>query len=317
LPINSKSGWLEDRERLSNWSIISRLRDGVTLSQAEAELNTVESNLQAMSGDSQKLKVVLTPLGSGLKAETRRALYILFGAVLFVLFIACANVGSLMLARSAAREREFAVRSSLGGSRLRLFRQILTEGAVLSLVSAILGTILAVWSIKLLGLYGPADIPRLDETRIDSTVLLFTVMASFLAALFFSLAPAWKASRLDAGEVLKGGNKGAASGSAFTRVRNFLVIGEFTIALVLLTGAGLMIRSLIAVRSVNLGFRPDHAITMSVKLPNAALYDDLVTRIASDSRVTSVGTTRDLFDFEEVRNLGLRTVEGHEPESPD
>jgi len=236
------------------------------------------------------------------------------------LLIACSNVANLVLARGATREREVAVRTALGAGRGRLVRQLFTESVVLALLSGCLGLVLAVFGIRALVVFGPPDIPRLDESGLDAGVLVFTLASSLFAAIVFGLAPAWKISHSDPNESLKSGSRGASGAMGLTRTRSLLVVGEFALSVVLLTGAGLLVRSFLAIQAVDPGFRPEHVLTMQITMPwgtsearRAALDEATSERIRSIPGVQATGAISGLFD-KQPGDFWIRTVEGRAPE---
>ena len=245
-----------------------RLAPGVTVEQARAEMQVVDQNLAAQyPGENKNRSTVLYPLHERIVGETRRSLYILFAAVSFVLLIACANFANLLLARSAERQREFVIRGALGAGRWRLMRQLLVESLLLSLAGGAAAVLLAFWGTSLLVSFKPENLPRLSEIGVDGRVLGFTLGISILTGLIFGLVPAWAASRGRVGDALKEGGRSATAGSARQRLRSTFVVVELAVALVLLVGAGLLVKTFWKLRSVEPGFNPDHLITMRVELP--------------------------------------------------
>jgi putative ABC transport system permease protein len=229
---------------------VGRLKGSVSLAQAQADMSTIARRLEKQHPDTDTglgIKVVSLPVHV-VGNNVRLALWVLFGAVVFVLLIACTNVANLILARGAIRQREFAIRTALGAGRARLIRQLLTESAVLSLASGCLGFCLALIGVRILVAVGPADIP---EAGIDLRVLTFTLLISMLTGLLFGLAPAWKISRSDANHSLKDGGRSATIGHGSGRTRELPVVLEFALAVVLLTGAGLLVRSYSSRRSTS------------------------------------------------------------------
>jgi len=247
-----------------------RLAPGVTLEQARAEMAVIDQNLAAQYPVDNKNRVtVLLPLLERIVGETRQSLLILFAAVSFVLLIACANFANLLLARAAEREREFIIRGALGAGRWRLVRQLLTESILISLAGGAVGVMLAIWGTNLLVSFKPDNLPRLSEIGVDGRVLMFTFGVSLLTGLIFGLLPAWSASKSGVGEALKEGGRSATAGSARQRLRSAFVVGELAVALVLLAGAGLLIKTFWNLRSVDPGFDPNHLLTMHVQLPES------------------------------------------------
>lgn len=251
-----------------------RLADGVTLDQARAEMAVIDKNLAAQyPADNKNRNSVLFALHERIVGDSRRSLLILFAAVSFVLLIACANFANLLLARAAEREREFVIRGALGAGRWRLIRQLLTESVLVSLAGGAVAVVLAVWGTNLLVAFKPDNLPRLSEIGVDSRVLVFTLGISLLTGLLFGLLPAWSASRSRVAETLKEGGRSATAGGARQRLRNTFVVVELAVALVLLVGAGLLIKTFWKLRSVESGFNPDHLITMRVELPETRYKD--------------------------------------------
>lgn len=245
---------------------IGRLKPGVTIEQARADMEGVSRNLAAIYPDADKgIGASLVPLETSMLGKVRPFLLVLLAAVGFVLLIACVNVANLLLARSAARSREFAVRVALGASRGRLVRQLLTESVLLSLAGGGLGLLLASWGTQVaLGML-PSALPRAEEIGIDGRVLMFTLGVSLLAGILFGLAPAFKAARSDLQEALKAGGRGSSGGRH--RAQGVFVLVEMATALVLLVGAGLMIRSLTALWKVNPGFETHNVLNFGLFLP--------------------------------------------------
>jgi predicted permease len=216
----------------------------------------------------------IVPITDFIAGDTKTPLLILLGAVGFVLLIACSNIAGLMLARSSGRSREVAIRAALGATRWHLVRQVMAESLVLSLGGAAAGLALAYGGIKGIVALAPATVPIALDVRLDPAVLFFTAGAAIAAALLFGIAPAWQMSRLDRYEALKEGGRAGTAGRARQRMRGGLVMGEVAIALVLLAGAGLFLRSLASIENVNPGFQPEGIITGSVALPSARYSED-------------------------------------------
>jgi len=247
--------------------VVARLKAGATVQQAQAELTGIAKQLeQALPKFNTGWDVTIVPMHEQVVGEIRPILVVLFAAVAFVLMIACANVANLLLSRAAARQKELALRAALGAGRMRLIRQMLTESVLLALMGGLLGVLLAFWGIQLLVGFGPDNIPRLNEIRIDPRVLLFTFGVSLLTGVLFGLIPAVQASRPDLNDALKEGSRGSTGGRSGT-FRNIFVVAEVALALVLLVGAGLMIRSFIRLQSVETGFNPKNVLTMRLQVP--------------------------------------------------
>ena len=245
---------------------IGRLRPGVTLEQAQADMNRVTSNLAIAYSDTDRgISAKLIPLKTQIVAGIQPILLVLLGAVGFVLLIACVNVANLLLARSTARMREFAVRAALGASQERVVRQLLTESTMLALAGGGLGLLFAAWGTRAALAWLPAALPRTQEIGLDNRVLLFTLAISLAAGVLFGLVPALRISRQDLHSTLKEGARSVSG--AHHRAQNAFVIVEMAMALVLLTGAGLMIRSLVRLWNVDPGFDAHNVLTFNVSLP--------------------------------------------------
>ena len=245
---------------------IARLKPGVTLAQAQADMNGVSDRLAtAYPQADHGIRANLVSLRQSLVGQVQSLLLVLLGAVGFVLLIACVNVANLLLARSSARAQEFAVRSALGAGRLRIVRQLLTESTVLALTGGALGLLLASWGTRAAIKLVPVALPRASHIHLSASVLCFTLLVSLAVGILFGLLPAWKASRQKLHETLKEGSR-SVSGSRH-RTQDVLVIFETAMALVLLAGAGLMIRSMIALSRVDPGFDPNGVTTFSLSAP--------------------------------------------------
>ncbi|MEY2564878.1 MAG: hypothetical protein QOH88_3071 [Verrucomicrobiota bacterium] len=246
---------------------VARLKPGVAVQQAQAELAGIAKQLeQAFPEKNTGWGVNVVPMHEQVVGEIRPILVILLAAVAFVLLIACANVANLLLARAASRQKELALRAALGAGRMRLVRQMMTESVLLSLMGGVVGVLLAFWGIQSLIGFGPDNIPRLNEISIDLRVLSFTFGISLLCGVLFGLIPALQASRPDLNDALKEGSRGSTGGRS-GMFRNVFVIAEVSLALVLLIGAGLMIRSFMRLQSVETGFNPENVLTMRLQLP--------------------------------------------------
>jgi putative ABC transport system permease protein len=246
---------------------IGRLKPEATLAQAQADLGAIASRLASQYPDSNsKVGATLVPLHEQLVGNMKRPLLVLLGAVAFVLLIACANVANLLLARAATREREVALRAALGASRGRIIRQLLTESALLSCAGGGLGLLFAFWLLRVLIGLSPQGAPRFDEIGINAPVLGFTFLVAVVTGLVFGLAPALQTSKLDLSNSLKDASKGSTGGSTGGRLRSALVIAEMALALILLIGSGLLMKSFVMLQRVDPGFNPDHVITLRVFL---------------------------------------------------
>ena len=256
---------------------VGRLEPGVTLAQATAEMDGVAHHLAVAYPEADKdVGITLLSMKEDIVGNIQPVLLVLLAAVGFLLLIACANVASLQLARSMRRSGEFAIRAALGASRWRVIRQLLTESVLLAGLGGALGLALAFLGVKGMLRLVPADFPRASQVALDGRVLLFTLGVSLLGGIVFGLAPAWRSSRISLEHVLRQGGRGA-SGSRH-RVQGIFVAAQVATALVLLVGAGLMVRSFAALWRVNPGYHPDHAITFSVTLPANAKTTAAETR---------------------------------------
>ncbi len=246
----------------------ARLRPGSTITQAQSEMPAVERKLAEIDpAENRNRRITLMSLHERIVGESRRGLLVLFGAVGLVLLVACTNFANLLLARGAEREQEVVVRAALGARRGRIIRELLTESVIIAILGGAVGIALAVWGLDLLKLLGPQDLPRLDGVSLDFSVLGFTFLISLLTGVVFGLAPAWHASRADITGALKESGRSHTAGASRQRVRNLLVVAEIAIALVLLAGAGLLVRSLLELRNVAPGFDPTRTLSMRIELP--------------------------------------------------
>jgi predicted permease len=259
-----------------NYNVLARLKPGATIAQAQSELNLavrrLEQGFPNNYPQNRRFSFSIRPLLEQVVGDIRLALYILLCAVGCVLLIACANVANLLLARAATREREMAIRTSLGAGRWRVVRQLLTESILLSIVGGALGLLLAVWGLALLRWLDPGNIPRLASIGIDNRVLAFTTAVAVLTGILFGLAPALRSSRVNLSETLKEGGRSLVGGHH--RLRSLLVVTEIALSLVLLISAGLLIRSFIRVQQVDPGFAPRNLLTLRLALVGPAYSEE-------------------------------------------
>ena len=254
---------------------VARLKPGVTFDQAQNELSVIGARLEQQYPDfNGQWGVTVVPLRTQFTGEIRKPLLILLGAVGFVLLIACANVANLLLARAASRKREIALRAGLGASRWRIARQLLTESVVLSLFGGAFGLLLAIWGTRALLALSPPELIDIRGASVNWAVLGFTIALTLVTGIVFGLVPAIEASRFDLSEPLKEGGKSVVGGTRALRVRNIFVVAQVALALVLLVGAGLLIRSLNRLQSVEPGFDPNNLLTMRVTLPERKYDSD-------------------------------------------
>jgi predicted permease len=292
-----------DKERAvrgdHNYIVVARLKPGLDVKQAQSEMDTISSRLQQQYPvDNAGWGAVVVSLRENLVGDVRPALLVLLGAVAFVLLIACANVANLTLAKTWGRRKEIAIRTVLGASRQRVLRQVLSETVLLSLAGGLLGVFLARAIVSLIVANFSDDLPRFWEIGVDLSVLAFTLGISILTGVFAGLAPAWRLTKTNLNEAMKQGLDKADSDSGGNRTRSMLVVSEVALSLVLLVGAGLMIRSLWKLRSVNPGFDSRNVLTMTVALPEAkykepyqkaGFYKQVLERVRALPAVESAG----------------------------
>lgn len=283
-----------------NWRVIGRLRDGVTLAQARQDLTAIARRLKAEYGDETwMVDAAVVPLHEHLVGNVRPALLVLLAASGVLLLIACANVVNLLLSRMAMRQRELAVRLALGAGTGRLVRHYVAEALVLSLTGGAVGVLLAAWGVDALLALEPGQLPRLDEIGVNATVLGYALGVSVLTAAALGLLMAWRATRADVRGTLAASQRTMAGGASSRRVRSALVVAEVAMTIVLLAGAGLLVRSFGRLLAVDPGFRTEGAVVMDVMLPmasqdvvrNARFLDELTRRIGAVPGVEHVGVT--------------------------
>jgi putative ABC transport system permease protein len=286
---------------------IGRLKPGINLQQAEAQMNTVSERIEPMHNDLKGWRAQLMTLRTNASGDTRPALLLLMGAVIFVLLIACANIANLLLARGSGRANEFAVRNALGADKSRIIRQLLTESLVLSVAGGVLGVLLASWGCKALVALAPPFLvksaPGLAAGATDVRALAFALVAVITTTFFFGLAPALQSAHPDVTETLKEAGRSALQSARRGRFRSALVVSEIALAMVLLIGAGLMVRTLAGLSRVNLGFNPMNVLTLRVPLSGerykepqarAQFWEHLVSAVESLPGVEAASVSRGL-----------------------
>src|SRR6476659_8110865 len=301
---------------------IGKLKAGITLAQAQADTDAVAKRLEDQYPDTNKnWNLRLVSLREQLVGNTRPTLFILFGTVGFVLLIACANVANLLLVRAAGRQKEIAVRTALGAGRWRIVRQMITESVLLSLAGGVLGTLLAVWGVELLVALSAGSIPVTAHVQIDATVLGFTLLVSLVTGVLFGMAPAIRTMNLNLSESLKEGGRSGGDGAHRNRTRSVLGVLESAVAVVLLVGAGLLVRSLLRLQDTSPGFDAHNVLTMGVDRPRAKSGDaekpenffaELESRIAALPGVENVGLVS-VLPLSGKPNDMPYTVEGRPP----
>jgi predicted permease len=319
VPDTDNSAAMRDRNA-GNHYVVARLKSGVPLERTQTEMTTIAQRLAREYPDTNKNRTVaVTRIRDELVGDVRLTLYLLLGAVGLVLLIACANTATLLLGKAPARTREVAVRAALGAGRRRIARQLLTESFLLALFASAVGLLLAYWGSKALIALAPSGVPRLAEAGIDRWVLAFTAGASVVTSVIFGLAPALYVSKVDLNDALKQGAARSVIGGRITRVREPLVVMEIALAVVLVSSAGLLLKSLIALQNVPLGFKPNHALVMratgtrSIRDANL-FFKDILSQIAALPGVVATGATMTLPGH--VGSSGIYYFD-HLPEQPD
>jgi putative ABC transport system permease protein len=324
LPLVFSESDLDPGNRGAHWlGVIARVAPGVSVAQAHGEMVSLTKRLeQQFPRSNTGMTAAVIPLQEYMVGDVSDALVVIMGAVAFVLLIACANIANLLLVRAASRESEMAVRTALGAGSWRIVRQLVTESVLLAAVGGVLGALLALWGVDLLLAAAPSGVPRLDEVRVDGSVLAFAGGVTLLTGVLFGVFPAIHAARANVSGMLREGMRGSSSASG--RARNTLVVAEMALAVVLLVGAGLLIRSLANLLAVDPGFRPERVITFNVSVPETkyddyakrrALVADLVERMKTVPGAAGAAVVTGL----PLSNLTLRTsvhIAGTPEESP-
>jgi predicted permease len=309
-----------------NYNLMARLKPGVTIDQAQADISVIAANIREKDKRDRTFTISVVPLLDQVVGNVRRAVLVLLGAVALVLLIACANVANLLLTRASGRQKEVAIRTALGASWKRLVRQLLTESVLLGLAGGAAGLLIAKAALSVVRTVNPGNVPRLDVIGIDGTVLAFTFAVSIATGALFGLAPAWRAVKVDLNTSLKGGGRSTQGEGGFNssrrRLRSMLVVAEIALSLMLLIGAGLLIRSFIRLQNVSPGFNPEGVISMRLgasgkQFPDRAdaleYYRELGDRITSVPGVSMRGAVSAL-PFTSSVGWGSINVEGFTPQ---
>jgi putative ABC transport system permease protein len=323
LAISESPQWFD--ARATRWhSAVARLKPGVTIAQANADLTTVMRQLEQTYTDTNaRYSAAAFSLKDEIVGELRPLLLTMLGAVGFVLLIACVNLANLLLARASSRDRETAIRAALGADRRRLIHQFVAEGLLLSIIGGAAGVLLAMWCVDALVALAPTSLPSFVHPRLDWTVLAFIASLTCGVGLLLGLLPALQGSRADLNDVLKDSMRGSSSGRNRARLRSVLVISEVALSLLLLVGAGLMVRSFVNLQRVDVGFHPERAVTMRLALPEkyqraqlGQVATDLVARLAAAPGVRQVALASDA-PLAGGASATIVSPEGRDPNTPD
>jgi predicted permease len=328
LPLPMNDGARTNRGN-EDFNIFARLKPGVSVTQAQADMDVIAARMRQQYPQNYPahggLTISVVPLLAQVTGEVGVTLPMLLGAVGFVLLIACANVANLLLARAAGRGKELAVRAAVGAGRGRLMRQLLTESVLLAGLGGVLGLLLAFIAVRALRVFGPDNIPRLQEISLDWRVAAFTFFISLLTGVVFGLAPAWRASCVNLQETLKEGGRGLA-GSGSRRMRQLLVVAEVALALILLAGAGLLVRSYQRILASHPGFDPRNVLALRLQLPATkapkpedviAFYQRVLERMRALPGVEAAGVSYSLPMSTVAFAWDPITIEGYVPNTPD
>jgi predicted permease len=280
-----------------NYNLMARLKPGVSVAKAQADVDIIAGRIRTLDKRDRTFTISVVGLMDQVVGNVRRALLVVLGSVALVLLIACANVANLLLLRASGRQKEVAIRTALGAGWRQLVRQLLTESVLLGVIGGAAGLLVAVWGLYVVRTVNPGNIPRLQSIGIDGGVLAFTFGISVLSGILFGVAPAVRAAKVDLNTTLKAGGRSSQSEGGLSsrqRLRSMLVVAELALSLMLLAGAGLLIRSFVRLQSVPPGFNPDHVISMemSIRTPEAARvqsYRQILQRIAQLPGVQSTG----------------------------
>lgn len=309
-----------------DYNIVARLKPGVTVSQAQADVDIIASRIRERFKRDRTFTISVVPMLDQVVGNVRRSVLVLLGAVGLVLLIACANVANLLLARAAGRQKEVAIRTALGAGWTRMVRQLLTESVLLGLLGGAAGLLLALGALYLMRTINPGDIPRVDEIGINGGVLAFTFVISILTGVIFGLVPAFRAVRVDLNSTLKSGGRTSQSGGGLSvsrdKLRGLLAITEIALSLMLLVGAGLLIRSFVRLLGVPPGFNPDHVLSLRLSLTDpkyrkdhaarVQFVDDVSARTKALPGVIEVGATG-VLPLTSAVSWGGFSIEGYVP----
>lgn len=324
VPIGLSSESLHNHDR-HYLEVVGRLKSGITVAQANGDLQTIVADLARQFPDTNEhVGAFAVPLRDHLVGKLRQGIILLVSAVVFVLLIACANVANLLLSRASARQREIALRIALGAGRWRVIRQMLTESVLLAIVAGGFGLLLSFGILRFLARLVPTALPTSNQVSINASVLLFTLLISLLTGIVFGVVPAIRVSRQNLTETLKANGPRGVIGAGGRKMRDTLVVLEFALAIVLFSGAGLMVRSFLALRNLDPGFRTDNVIVFRTLLPRpryadplkrTEFFDQAMARIAALPGVVSAGCTTwvPLTNFGGAAGLSL---EGDTPPPP-
>jgi putative ABC transport system permease protein len=299
-------------------SVFGRMKTGVSVRLLQQELDAVAARLEKQHTEDRNLGLTVVGLQEELIGHVKKALWILMGAVFFVLLIACANVAGMLAARAVEREREISIRTALGAGRRRVLAQLLTETLLLFVAGGVVGLVFGYWTVRLLVKLAPAELAMVKDTQIDLGVVAFTLAMAFLTALIFGLGPALQATRAGLAESLKQGGRSVAGHFGGHLFRRGLVVAQIALAVILLAGGGLLIRSFIAVQNVEMGFDSTRLLTARLQLPRTKyrenrqvteFFHNLIERIQNVPGVQSAGAIQSLL-LGRLPNGGTFTIEG-------
>jgi putative ABC transport system permease protein len=310
LPLEQSIDKATREDRASNFlQVVGKMREGVSLAQANADLTTVAGRLQHTYKENTGITFRASSMQENVVHGVRPALLMLLGGVVLVLLIGCANVANLLLARATARYKEIAIRAAVGASRMRIVRQLLVESVVLSLAAGAVGLLLATWGMHVLLALAPADIPRLESVALDGPVVAFALTLSLLTGIIFGLAPALSASKPNLTEALKEGSRGSTQGRRGNRIRSSLVVVGIALSLVLLAGAGLLLKSFVHVTAVKPGYDAHDLIAITLSPRSAAYGSDAKALAFFDGLIAAYRTTPGVESVAAVDHMPLTTRE--------